>query len=206
MDGGATLVLNDALFPPRDGKIYGIHTASHGFLSAFLDRFGQAEITVLVEKAEHLPPLRALLRSKMTVRCLSNYDRVPRCAMFYNLPRSSVFWNRHGLDSRAYSVCGINHSLTGSGAYERMRDLLLAPTQPWDAVICTSRAAQGVVKQNIEAWADYIDSRGGVAMPVRMQLPVIPLGVDVDALAPSSEAERAGAISGGGAASARATS
>ena len=192
MGGSATLVLDDTLFPPSDGKIYGIHTASHGFLSAFLAQPGQAELTVLVEKTEHLAPLRALLRPEVTVRCLGDFDRVPRCAMFYNLPRSSALWNRHGRDSRAYSICGINHSLTGSGAYARMRDILLAPTHPWDAVICTSGAALGVVRRHIEAWADYVGSRGGVAMPVTMQLPVIPLGVDVDAFAPSPEADQAG--------------
>ena len=40
-------------------------------------------------------------------------------------------------------------------------DLLVAPVQPWDALICTSQAAKTIVKRLLENWADYFEQRLG---------------------------------------------
>ena len=62
---------------------------------------------------------------------------------------------------------------------------LTAPTQPWDALICTSTAVRGAVERILDHHADYLERRlsrstgsGSIHSPVR--LPVIPLGVDCD--------------------------
>jgi glycosyltransferase involved in cell wall biosynthesis len=55
--------------------------------------------------------------------------------------------------------------------------LITAPVQPWDAVICTSKAVKDNVNSLLQAQADYLQSRLGISRVVLPQLPVIPLGV-----------------------------
>ena len=61
---------------------------------------------------------------------------------------------------------------------EGLQDLLSAPVQPWDAVICTSNAGKAVVTRLLQAKADYLVERLGAQRIVLPQLPVIPLGVN----------------------------
>jgi len=76
-----------------------------------------------------------------------------------------------------YSLCGLTHTLSGPplttyGAYP-MRALA-----PWDALICTSRAAVSVLDGVLGAGEEYLSWRAGTAVePARPQLPIIPLGV-----------------------------
>ena len=66
---------------------------------------------------------------------------------------------------------------------EVIANWLIAPVQPWDAVICTSRAVRDAVDTVIAAQTAYLEARFGPARPSLPQLPVIPLGVDCDAYA-----------------------
>ncbi|NDD14455.1 MAG: glycosyl transferase, partial [Betaproteobacteria bacterium] len=56
----------------------------------------------------------------------------------------------HALARAAYghgswSLCGITHTTSSAGAMDAIADVLVAPVQPWDALICTSSA----VKDNV---------------------------------------------------------
>jgi glycosyltransferase involved in cell wall biosynthesis len=77
-----------------------------------------------------------------------------------------------------YSVCGVTHTLSTSGASEIITGLVNAPAMPWDAVICTSSVAVGLVEEGMAAQRDYLRWRLGAAVdPPRPKLPLIPLGV-----------------------------
>ena len=56
---------------------------------------------------------------------------------------------------------------------------VLHPPGPGDAIFCTSTAGRLVVEKSFAAAARAI---GGAARPLACELPVIPLGVDVDHL------------------------
>jgi glycosyltransferase involved in cell wall biosynthesis len=77
----------------------------------------------------------------------------------------------------AYSVCGITHTLSGP-SIGQLASYSRAALMPWDALICTSRAAVSVVEEVFAAENDFLNWRLGqqVSFP-RPQLPVIPLGV-----------------------------
>ncbi len=91
----------------------------------------------------------------------------------------------------SYSLCGITHTIASDRAMAAIADLLTAPVMPWDAVICTSRAASGAVRRILEAQRAYLRWRFGTAIQMAMpQLPMIPLGVHADDFV-FSEAERA---------------
>jgi glycosyltransferase involved in cell wall biosynthesis len=60
---------------------------------------------------------------------------------------------------------------------DALADLVTAPVQPWDAVICTSTAVKDNVSRLLQAQVDYLQSRLGISRVVLPQLPVIPLGI-----------------------------
>lgn len=94
--------------------------------------------------------------------------------------RSAAFLRRSH-DQRAYSLCGLTHTIASAGAMDAIGDLLLAPVQPWDALICTSRAGRDAVERQLQAVAAYLAERLGAPPPAMPELRTIPLGVDSDA-------------------------
>lgn len=87
-------------------------------------------------------------------------------------------WMRRNGDQRAFSLCGVTHTLCSSGALNSIAEYLAAPLQPWDALICTSQAARRAIEIHLGQLADYYAERNGCRPAMPVQLPVIPLGVD----------------------------
>ncbi len=78
-----------------------------------------------------------------------------------------------------YSLCGLTHTLSGP-PMAMFSDYPVEALAPWDALICTSRAALRVVEGALDAGEDYLSWRVGARVrPPRPQLPIIPLGVHV---------------------------
>ena len=97
---------------------------------------------------------------------------------------------RHG--PGRYSLCGITHTLSSTRALESISNLVTEPMMPWDAVICTSSAALGVVKAVLKASLDHHRWRLGISkLPNMPMFPVIPLGVHCSDLATSEAQQRA---------------
>ncbi|WP_372784453.1 glycosyltransferase family 4 protein [Phenylobacterium sp.] len=91
----------------------------------------------------------------------------------------------------AYSICGVTHTLAGP-SLESVAALLVEPLMAWDALICTSTAALGVVTAVMDRQAEYLRWRTGLAVPDnRPLLPVIPLGVHCDDFAFREDERRA---------------
>ena len=67
--------------------------------------------------------------------------------------------------------------------------MMVAPFQPWDAVICTSRAARATIEHIHSRWSAYLAERTGGKAISPVQLPVIPLGVECDEFAASAKSE-----------------
>ncbi|WP_439514168.1 glycosyltransferase family 4 protein [Oceanibaculum nanhaiense] len=97
---------------------------------------------------------------------------------------------RRGFNQRAYSLCGVTHTLASTAAMDAIGDLLLAPIQPWDALICTSRAGRDAVERQLQAVAAYLGEKMGAAPPSLPELRTIPLGIDCAAYG-RDEAQRA---------------
>ncbi len=99
-------------------------------------------------------------------------------------------WQRRGFDQRAYSLCGITHTICSKAVMEFFSDLAIAPLQSWDALICTSDAVKDTLDQVLQHWCEYLHDRGGGKPRSLVQLPVIPLGVDCEAFAPSASSAK----------------
>lgn len=102
---------------------------------------------------------------------------------------SNLVWERRFLDQRSYSICGVTHSIASKPAMEDLGKLLLAPVQPWDALICPSVAVKTVVEKLWQNWSEYLAQRTGGQLSYEIQLPVIPLGVDCAAFAQGETAQ-----------------
>lgn len=88
-------------------------------------------------------------------------------------------WLRRVGDSRAYSICGITHTISSMGSVNLIGDILLAPTQPWDALICTSRGVKQSVENMLEEWSEYLKKRFAAKRPIiHPRLPIIPIGIN----------------------------
>jgi hypothetical protein len=77
----------------------------------------------------------------------------------------------------AWSLCGITHTTSSAGAMDALAELITAPVQSWDAVICTSTAVKDNVQRLLQAQVNYLQERLGVSKLVLPLLPVIPLGI-----------------------------
>ena len=92
----------------------------------------------------------------------------------------------------AYSVCGVTHTLSSEAAMTHITNFVAGPVMPWDALICTSTVAVGVVRDTMERQRDYLHWRLGATVPTpELQLPLIPLGVHADDFAETAEDKQA---------------
>ena len=104
---------------------------------------------------------------------------------------SGLAWDRgYRHDHNAYSLVGMIHTLAPPKVRELIGELLVAPIQPWDALICTSPAVRECLEGLFDRWELHLSQRFGASLPERPQLPMLPLGVDqLDLLDQRSDAD-----------------
>ena len=169
-------------------KLMGRNAAGESFLRGFLAHSQGKEFWAQVEKPEHAQMFAASVQAASRAGPVMAVDKSSLAALaepgvvYYPGPGIGVHaWHRavaggtagHG----AWSLCGITHTTSSAGAMDALADLLTAPVQPWDAVICTSKAVKDNVNRLLQAQADYLSQRLGLQRLVLPQLPVIPLGI-----------------------------
>jgi glycosyltransferase involved in cell wall biosynthesis len=92
---------------------------------------------------------------------------------------ASDAWRRAAQgDHRAYSICGVTHTMATHVVMEAIASLVTAPLHTWDALVCTSRAARDSVRSVLEAAGEHLKDRLGATRFPLPQIPLIPLGVD----------------------------
>ena len=101
------------------------------------------------------------------------------------LPR--LAWMRQPFGDDRYSLCGITHTTASPGAMDIIADMATTPVQPWDGLICTSRAVRASVDLQMEAGRDYLVSRLGATKVPAPQLTTIPLGINAADFEPFAE-------------------
>ena len=100
---------------------------------------------------------------------------------------AALAWQRQAVGDRSHSLVGLIHTLAPPAVRDQIAASVTAPLQPWDALICTSPAVEAAARDMLESSADYLAFRfGGQARPMP-RLPLIPLGVDADAMAAKAD-------------------
>ena len=97
--------------------------------------------------------------------------------VFHPRMREHAFLRR-AIGQRAFSLCGIIHTLASQGGMDAVADWLIAPFQPWDALICTSTAGRQAVERQLAAVGAYLAERTDGRPPALPRLETIPLGID----------------------------
>lgn len=88
-------------------------------------------------------------------------------------------WKRALLPAQGPALCGLVHTMSGDQVARAFWDTLLSPAGAGDALICPSLAIREVVRTTFDKQLDYLATRFGRRPACDIQLPVIPLGIDV---------------------------
>ena len=168
-------------------QVMGRHVAGESFLKAALTYGSHSDLWIQVEDQKHIGSFESIARScgrRESINSIerSTLDRLSKPGCLY-LPGPGLGeWAQHRsrFGDASWSLCGITHTTASTTAMDAIADLITAPIQPWDALICTSRAVQNNVRRILEAKADYLRQRLGASKFILPELPVIPLGVHAE--------------------------
>ncbi len=165
-------------------KLMGRNAAGESFLRGFI-RYSQAtEHWLQVEQATHAQSFAdtaKILGKPLPIKALdkNNLAALAHPGVIYypgpNLGQHA--WHRAAYGHQSWSLCGITHTTSSANAMDGLTELITAPVQAWDAVICTSHAVKNNVIQLLQAQTDYLTHRLGIQKVVLPLLPVIPLGI-----------------------------
>ena len=177
-------------------KLMGRHAAGEGFLKAFVRHSGVDGFHGLGFEPSHFDDFQRRIgavddqnRPCHWVGLGDMAGAGPSTLMIPDPSLAPFAWRRRGTGNRGYSLCGLNHTIASETVMDSFGDLMTAPLQPWDALICTSQPAKATITRIFDNWGDYLNQRTGGKIKPAIQLPVIPLGVDCDAYADGDKAQ-----------------
>lgn len=165
-------------------KLMGRNAAGESFLRGYLQHSQADTFWVQVQRAEHAQHFARTAQAMARREPVKAVDKTRLGALseagvvYYPGPgigEHALHRAAHG--HGAWSLCGITHTTSSAGAMDALAQLITAPVQPWDAVICTSAAVKDNVNRLLQAQVDALQERLGITRLVLPQLPVIPLGI-----------------------------
>jgi glycosyltransferase involved in cell wall biosynthesis len=182
-------------------KLMGRNAAGESFLRGFLSHSKAAEFWAQVQKSEHAQHFAQTLQAFGRIEPVKAVDKNSLAALsqvgtvYYPGPGIGEHaFHRAAFGHGAWSLCGITHTTSSAGAMDALAELITAPMQPWDAVICTSTAVKNNVERLLQAQVDYLKDRLGITKLLLPQLPVIPLGIHTQDFAFTAEQKTAARI------------
>jgi glycosyltransferase involved in cell wall biosynthesis len=190
------LYLNPEAFNTRGPALMGRQSAGESFLRGYLrhatvDRFWFWNVANRPTGA-----LDALLAEVATViKPVTHIPRTDRNALAQagnvHLPQPNVAreaWHRNVAAGRkAYGISGLTHTTASTDIMDSIANLLLAPIESWDSLICTSSAVRASVEVELEAVRADLENRLGATRVPEPQLVTIPLGINTDDFVVSEE-------------------
>ncbi len=210
------LVYDDDAYVEAGGAARGLmgrQVAGRSFLDAYLRHGTFAEMAAVVRERESAGSLIKVWNDHRTAAPVGRRLRViERDALYATLfggftpavvhcpqpPDPALAWLRQQAGPHAFSLTGVTHTLCSAEAVAVLQSLVTAPFEPYDALVCTSRAVAEMVREVTTAYSEYLlerfgnGARSGVEN-LRLAQVVIPLGVDVDRFSPANPVERAAA-------------
>jgi glycosyltransferase involved in cell wall biosynthesis len=174
-------------------KLMGRNAAGESFLRGFLKHSKASEFWAQVQKPEHGQHFAQTVKAQGRAEAVKVVDKACLSAL---RDIGTVYYPGPGIGEHAFqralagglgasarnphtawSLCGITHTTSSAGAMDALAELITAPVQPWDAVICTSTAVKDNVQRLLQAQVHYLQDRLGISKIVLPLLPVIPLGI-----------------------------
>lgn len=171
-------------------KKMGRQQAGVGLIDAFIRNAVGDFFSVVAPRDEDLSTLQAALHAsradlKLHLWPLDKLDRIQGIDTLFIadplLSKWSNYRSFHHKSQYAFSLIGLTHTLSSKGVLEGLLLLASCPVYPWDALICTSRAARDAVQYIIDSEVERLAVRFGCSSSSyqSIRLPIIPLGCDL---------------------------
>ena len=186
MNTTAAVYYEEDAYGTAGKRLLGRQAAGEGFLRGLV-RFGRAETLYCCARTRKIfdafcRQVTPWTSTPRKIAWLPAHDLpgLTRAGTLYRPDPNicELAWQRRFHDQRGYSLCGVTHTIASKQMQQMIGDLLLGPVQPWDAVICTSKAVKQAYEKLLEDWGGYLEQRIGRSPVNPVQLPVIPLGID----------------------------
>lgn len=179
---------NSVMRPDDTREVFGLQIAITNWLKAYFLHSKQEHFTFLIgDKAAQDEVYKLAADAQLDLRRLTILDqRYARenFGRFETIFRAdpdphNLLWQRQQINTPRYNVCSLAHAISGLEAGEVLERYCLDPSEATDAIICPSQAVAKAIRAFWSNYSDYIQKRFGAAFECPVQLPVIPLGVDV---------------------------
>jgi glycosyltransferase involved in cell wall biosynthesis len=162
----------------------GRNAAGESFLKGYIKYSTASTFWAHVQSPEHTQQFSKTIISLGRTEPLhtvykSNYGQLSQPGLMY-FPGPNIgthAFHRSAFGHESWSLCGITHTTSSSGAMDAIVDLLTTPVQSWDSLICTSSTVKDNVTRLLQAQAEYLKDRLGVTKLTLPMMPVIPLGI-----------------------------
>jgi glycosyltransferase involved in cell wall biosynthesis len=193
--GNAAIYLNPEAYNTGGNTLMGRHSAGESFLRGYIRHSSAERFTfwnvagVPVEKMNAF--IAKIEKTDKPIIWLHRSDRnglrSPGVAYIPtpNLPRQA--WWRQSFGPATYGLCGITHTTASHDIADMIGDMMVAPVERWDALICTSAAVRAATESQIAATGDYLKHRLGATKLNQPLLEMIPLGINTEEFKPRAE-------------------
>jgi len=171
-------------------KLMGRNAASEAFLKAWMNHAPFDEIVGMVKSEKDARSFVHFFKThkqwidrNVKVCGVLDFAQLKQSGCLYVPdPNLILFANQRSRVGRYhYSLCGITHTIASIPTMEMIASYLSAPIYPWDALICTSKVVQDAVMQLFKRNIEFLSERFGTKLRLALpQLPVLPLGVELD--------------------------
>ena len=187
----AAIYLNPEAYNTTQNTLMGRHSAGESFLRGYIRHavadtyyFWNVTNQPLVKMDEFVGRIEKVSKPVRWVQ-RGGLDQLGEPGVAYiptpNLAKQS--WWRHPTGSSVYALCGVTHTTASADIMDAISNMQLAPVEPWDALICTSRAVRAATETQLEATRDYLSHRLGARTHNSPILETIPLGINSDEFA-----------------------
>ena len=173
-------------------RLMGRHAAGESFLRGYLRHAEVDAFHFFNASSQPVETLEKLIRRiEPPTRPLAWIDRRerqrlghPGCLYIPGPTLAPEAWSRRPFDGRRYSLCGVTHTTATHRVMDFIADMLTAPVEPWDALVCTSSAVRASIETQLAAVREDLMGRLGATRLAQPQLATIPLGVNAEDFAP----------------------
>ena len=170
----------------HDSQVTGIRVAVDGIVDAFLRYAAQDKMWCVAPEEELFEFFveKAIRAGRSADSCIHLTDTQTKefsevsCLLKPEPSIAHMAWNRRQGSQRAYSLCGVSHTMSTSNVMKAVGDCITNPLQSWDAIICPSMAIRDSIHSLWSGWREYLGQRFEATICCPIQTPVIPLGID----------------------------
>ncbi len=189
----------------RASGLMGRQVAGRSFFEAYLTHGDWSELAVLASNRGASASIEQFCRAHPSTRPESRRIRIfqerlffddfatnpPARQLYFPCPIDSRYaWARRSLGPASFALSGVTHTLCSAQVIKQLCDYVTAPFEPYDALICTSKAVEAMVLAVTDHYAAYLRDRQGGNPALKVRLETIPLGVDTDKFRPATSEER----------------